>query len=49
MKITKEQIHKGSKKMAHDELQEHLKNMKVASNIHKSKKAYSRKQKHKKY
>lgn len=49
MKITKEQIQQGRKKMSHEELQEHLKNLKCASNIYKSKKTYSRKQKHKKY
>lgn len=49
MKITKEQIHKKSKKMSHDELQEHIKNMKIASNVYKSKKTYTRKEKHKKY
>ena len=49
MKITKEQIQQGRKKMSREELQEHLKNLKCASNIYKSKKTYSRKQKHKKY
>lgn len=49
MKITKEQIQQGRKKMQPGELQEHIKNMKCASNIYKSKKVYSRKQKHKKY
>ena len=49
MKITKEQIQQGRKKMSNKELQEHIKNMKCASNVHKSRKVYSRKQKHKKY
>lgn len=49
MKITKETIQQKRKKMSHEELQEHIKNMKCASNIHESKKTYSRKQKHKKY
>ena len=47
MKITKEQIHKGSKKMSQQELQEHLKNMHNASSIHKNAKKYSRKTNHK--
>ena len=49
MKITKETIRKYSKKMSPEELQQHLKNLKCASNIYKSKKTYSRKEKHKKY
>ena len=47
--FTKEQIQQGRKKMSNKELQEHIKNMKCASNVHKSKKVYSRKEKHKKY
>lgn len=48
MKIKSVDIYNKSKKMAPTELQEHLKNVKQGVGVHKSKKAYTRKQKHKK-
>lgn len=48
MKITKQQINEGRKKMSKEELQEHLKHMRTASATFKSKKAYNRKEKYKK-
>ena len=47
MKITKEQINKGRKKMNAQELQEHMKHMRCASSVHKNGKKYTRKVKHK--
>ena len=47
MKITKEQINKGRKKMNAQELQEHMKHMRFASSVHNNGKKYTRKFKHK--
>lgn len=47
MKIKGVDIYINSKKMGSLELQEHLKNVKQGVGVHKSKKTYTRKQKHK--
>ena len=47
MKITAEQIRKQGKKMNPEELQQHMKNVSAGVGVHKNKKKYSRKQKHK--
>ena len=47
MKITKEQIHQGRKKMSPEELQEHLKNVRNGVGVNKNAKKYTRKAKHK--
>lgn len=48
IKIKSDEIRRTAKKMSQDELQEHLKNIRQGVGIHKSKKAYSRKEKHNK-
>lgn len=47
MKITAKQIHEGRKRMSAEELQEHLKNVRQGVGVYKSKRVYTRKQKHK--
>lgn len=47
MKISKETIQQGRKKMSATELQEHLKNVKQGVGIRRNKKKYTRKSKYK--
>lgn len=47
MKITKEQIQQGRKKMSAEELQQHIKNTRQGVGVQQNKKKYNRKDKHK--
>lgn len=47
MRIKAEEIRQRGKKMSSEELQQHLKNVKLGVGVHPSKKKYNRKEKHK--